>query len=287
MRSTSAKRYRIKFSSTESQSLASSAVTFQLEEDGETRSLRFHDYGELYKRPGLYEQLFYDRLKCTSPDKICEVLTKVLRNSRTEMSELRVLDLGAGNGMVGEKLFSAGVSRLIGIDIDQEAQAACERDRPGVYDAYHIADLCDLSGDFEAELRSWQLDCMVCVAALGFGDIPTRAFINAFNLVKSEGWIVFNIKETFLQESDRSGFSRLVKSLLLTDTLEVHHLERYRHRLSVDGHPLYYYVLAGKKQADIPASEAFDDEAASDVESRSSSPSSSTMLLKPSTSSAH
>jgi hypothetical protein len=62
---------------------------------------------------------------------------------------------------------------------------------------------------------------------------------------------VFNIKETFLRADDVSGFSRLVKHLLLTDTLEVHHLERYRHRLSIDGEPLFYYVLVGRKHGDI------------------------------------
>jgi hypothetical protein len=56
-----------------------------------------------------------------------------------------------------------------------------------------------------------------------------------------------------LQESDRSGFSRLVKSLLLSAALEVHHLERDSHRISIDGRPLYYYALIGKKGFDVPA----------------------------------
>ena len=102
-----------------------------------------------------------------------------------------------------------------------------------------------------AEMRNWQIDCMTCIAALGFGDIPVSAFANAFNLVEDQGWTVFNIKETFLHESDTSGFSRLVKHLLVSDTLEVHHLERYRHRLSIDGRPLFYYVLVGRKQGNI------------------------------------
>lgn len=252
------RRYNIKFPVNESAHLGQDEVNFVLEENGQTQKLRFHDYSELYRRPGLYEQLFYDRLKCTSPEKICEVLAKVLKHNRCEMSELRVLDVGAGNGMVGERLFNAGVSRLIGIDIDAEAQNACERDRPGVYDAYYVADLCRLEPDVEEEMRAWQVDCLTCVAALGFGDIPTEAFINAYNMVRMGGWVVFNIKETFLQESDDSGFSLLVKQLLLKDSLEVHHLERYCHRMSIDGTPLHYYVLVGKKQADIPLSYARD-----------------------------
>jgi len=33
--------------------------------------------------------------------------------------------------------------------------------------------------------------------------------------------------------------------------LEVHHLERYKHRISIDGRPLFYYVVVGKKEFDI------------------------------------
>ncbi len=244
-------RYNIRFPVTESHKVGQDEVQFLLEENNQIVNLRFHDYGELYKRPGLYEQLFYDRLKCSSPDKVSEILAKVLKQNNLEMSELRVLDLGAGNGMVGERLFNMGVSRLIGIDINANAQEACFRDRPGIYDAYYVADLCKQDAYLKDELLTWQVDCLSCVAALGFGDIPTEAFINAYNLVKQGGWIVFNVKETFMQESDDSGFSKLIKQLLLKDILEVHHLERYRHRLSIDGTPLYYYVLAGKKESDI------------------------------------
>jgi predicted TPR repeat methyltransferase len=245
-------QYNIRFPAPTPQALGQDEAYFYLKENDRELKLRFHDYGDLYKRPGLYEQLFYERLKCTSPETVCNILAKVLRASRIEMSELRVLDLGAGNGMVGEIL---QVARVIGIDISQEAHAACERDRPGAYDAYYVADLCKLEPAVERELRNWRLDGLTCVAALGFGDIPTKAFATAFNFVKPGGWVAFNIKETFLQESDVSGFSRLVKHLLVTDTLEVHHLERYRHRISIEGQPLFYYALVGKKEADISLQE--------------------------------
>ena len=241
-------RYNIRFPAPATQPLDQDEAYFYLkEESGETK-LRFHDYGELYKRPGLYEQLFYERLKCASPQMIAGILAKVLEGSRVEMSELRVLDLGAGNGMVGEIL---EVARVVGVDISQEAFEACERDRPGSYDAYYVTDFCNLDPAVEQELRDWQIDCLTCVAALGFGDIPTKAFATAFNLVKPGGWVAFNIKETFLQESDVSGFSLLTKYLLTSDTLEVHHMERYRHRISIEGQPLFYYALVGKKEFDI------------------------------------
>ena len=38
---------------------------------------------------------------------------------------------------------------------------------------------------------------MVTVAALGFGDIPTRAFIEAFNIIKAKGWIALLTSQDF------------------------------------------------------------------------------------------
>jgi SAM-dependent methyltransferase len=246
------KTYNIKLPITDPHQLEQDEAFFYLMENEQEIPLRFHDYGEIYKYPGLYEQLFYQRLKCSSPRKVGEILNKVLRDNRVEMTELRVLDLGAGNGMFGEKLQAVGVARVIGVDICEEAKIACERDRPGVYDAYYVRDFCDIDDMTQQELASWKIDCLSCVAALGFGDIPVKAFANAFNLLAPSGWVALNIKETFLLESDTSGFSTLIKLLLLSDALEVHHLERYRHRISIDGRPLFYYALVGRKETDIP-----------------------------------
>ena len=93
---------------------------------------------------------------------------------------------------------------------------------------------------------------MVTVAALGFGDIPAKAFIEAFNIIRSKGWAAFNIKETFLDNSDDSGFSKMIRELIFSEYLDVYYLERYRHRLSTEGEPLYYFAIAGKKNADVP-----------------------------------
>jgi SAM-dependent methyltransferase len=240
----------ISFPVSEPGALAQDEAYFFLREGGEKIRLRCHDYDEIYRRPGLYEQLFYERLRCNSPRKAREVLLKVLAENQQEIHSLRVLDLGAGNGMVGELLDAA---RVIGVDISEAAREACERDRPQAYDAYYVADMARLDTATAAEMKRWQLDAMTCIAALGFGDIPVPAFAQAFNLIRDGGWVAFNIKETFLREGDNTGFSRMVKELMLTETIEVHHLERYRHRLSIDGEPLFYFVLVGRKRGDIGA----------------------------------
>ncbi|HQL84037.1 MAG TPA: methyltransferase, partial [Spirochaetota bacterium] len=97
--------------------------------DNEKEKLLFHDYDKIYQVQGLYEQLFYDRLKCVSPRKVTDALKHVIDINRENFSEMRVLDFGAGNGMMGEEIKKIGVSRLVGVDILEEAKSATERDR--------------------------------------------------------------------------------------------------------------------------------------------------------------
>jgi len=218
---------------------------------GETRRIRFHDYHELYAIPGLYEQLFYEKLKCDSPHTIATLLDEQLDDDAA--ADLRVLDVGAGNGMVGEELDRMGAEHIVGVDIIEEAAEAAQRDRPGVYDDYFVVDLTDVPPDTQRELAGHGFNCLTTVAALGFGDIPPEAFTGAYNLVEDGGLIAFNIKQRFVEDGDRSGFEELISRSLDDGTMELQAERRYRHRLSVAGDPLYYIAMVARKRADIAA----------------------------------
>jgi predicted TPR repeat methyltransferase len=246
------KRYRIQFPATHGHNLSQAEAYFSVVEDGKPHQLRFHDYDAIFSRPGLYEQLFYDRLKCTSPQKVTELLQRSLASEWQSCSELRVLDLGAGNGMMAERLRGVGVSRIVGADIIQEAQDAAFRDRPFVYDDYIVADFTQLTPKLKDDLADWNFDCLTTVAALGFGDIPPAAFFQALQLVATKGWVAFNIKETFLDHTDDTGFSRLVRELIFSKYLDLYQLERYTHRFSMEGVPLKYYAVIARVAAPIP-----------------------------------
>jgi predicted TPR repeat methyltransferase len=245
------KRHRIRLPEIDFSRKPESDVYFLLDNEHGSERVRFHDYDRIYSVPGLYEQLFYDRFKCDSPRFLAQRLNEVVTRAGEDLHSLRTLDFGAGNGMVGEALMRYGVSRLVGVDISESALEALERDRPGLYDAYYVADLSRPDPDIRESLITWHFTCMTTVAALGFNDIPESAFREAFNLVADNGWIAFNIKETFLGESDQGGFSTLIKRLIAGESLHLHHLERYRHRISSEGNPLYYYAAIGRKLAPL------------------------------------
>jgi SAM-dependent methyltransferase len=226
----------------------------EVSRNGDRRRIRFHDYGDIYLVPGLYERIFYEHLKCDSPAEVCGLLRDELRGAGVEPGDLRALDVGAGNGLVGEELRDLGIDRIVGVDILEEAAMAAERDRPGLYDDYVVCDLTRLQDECRRRLSEPRPTCMTTVAALGFADIPPRAFAEAFNLVEDGGWIAFNIKADFLEGEDESGFRQLMARMVSEGILTERARRSYVHRLAMDGRPLMYVAVVGVKRGEVPAS---------------------------------
>jgi len=220
----------------------------------EWRRVRFHDYEKLFAIPGLYEKVIYDILACNSPEVITGLLATAMVRDGMAARDLHVLDLGAGNGMVGEHLSRLGTKVIVGVDIIDEAAKAAERDRPGVYHDYHVLDLTRLTDQQRQELSAYKFNCLTCVAALGFGDIPVAAFATAYNLVRPDGWIAFNIKEAFLNGQDKSGFADLVRQMTQDGILQVERRQRYQHRLGTNRNPIHYVAMVGRKRSALDES---------------------------------
>lgn len=249
-------RERLRFPRTPG-ALAQDAEFCEIREGERWKRLRFHDYAGIYERPGLYEYLFYDILKCDSPRRVVNLLAEVHAEAGRGQP-LRVIDLGAGNGMVGRELRRIGARRVVGIDILEEARAAARRDLPGVYDEYVVADMTQPHAEVMSCMRALRPNVLVSVAALGFGDIPPLAWHRAAGFVAPGGLLAFNIKEEFLDARYTHGFSELVRRMIGGKVARVEASRRYCHRLSAAGEPLYYTAMVLTKLSEIPAAMLVD-----------------------------
>lgn len=227
----------------------------QVVTDHNTQRIRFHDYDAVFEIPGLYEKLFYSTLECCSPSYVVNLLEDVAGEWDAELRDFKVLDVGAGNGMVGDELRHRGVRKVVGVDILGEAKEATLRDRPDVYEDYRVADLTKLPKADEEALRKHGLNCLTTVAALGYADIPPLAFLKALALVTTPAWLAFNIKEDFLHGNDQSGFSRLIRRLIQEGYILPQCYRRYRHRMSIAGGPIYYIAMIAQKRKPVASTQ--------------------------------
>ena len=222
--------------------------------DTEKEKYRLHDYDRFYEVPGLYEEVVYDHLKCASPEKVCGLLKDEIKNGHRGSNGLRILDFGAGNGIVAETLKEKlDIDIVVGVDIIPEAKTAADRDRPGVYNAYYVMDLANMDDTDKYKLEKWRFNSLVTVAALGYDDIPTHAFLNAFNMLEEGAWVAFNIKDRFLSEEDDSGYGKVLSGMF-GESLELKQNEHYCHRMSLAGEPLHYNAIVGIKTSDVTIS---------------------------------
>ena len=139
-------------------------VTF---DDGRVERFTMHDYGRVYAVPGLYEEVVQRLLGCATPDRIATLLATAASSAGLAPGEVRVLDLGAGNGVSGEALAAAGLRPVVAVDLEPAARPATLRDRPDLYDLVLTGDAAALSaGDAEA-VRALRPNALALVGALG------------------------------------------------------------------------------------------------------------------------
>ncbi|VEN73152.1 Methyltransferase type 11 (fragment) [Candidatus Desulfarcum epimagneticum] len=142
--------YHISFP--ENETLPRDKEYFFVESGGKKEKIRFQDYNRIYAVPGLYDALFR-LLEYKTPDTICGLLGKTLENLSLNPFELCVFEPGAGAGIIGEHLRNMGIIRLNGLDILESAREAAQRDKPGFYEAYYVADLTELPDEIDSELK--------------------------------------------------------------------------------------------------------------------------------------
>ena len=141
--------------------------------DGRPRQTGLHDYAGLYAEQGLYEAVYFRRLRGSAPAMLARALGGVV--AAEERAQRQVLDIGAGTGIVGEELHAAGFARIAGTDLEPASEPATRRDRPGVYGDFRVFDLVAPTAEDERWLTGLAPAVVTIAGAVGFGHLPAAA----------------------------------------------------------------------------------------------------------------
>lgn len=218
-------------------------------EDGSSREeiVHIHDYERIYRVSGLYEYVVQERLGCRSPQVTAQAFAHLLEAHGFDPRCLRVLDLGAGTGLVGELLGGLGVGTIVGLDALAAARDACLRDRPGVYRDYFVGTLDHPPAELVDKLLGLQLSGLVAAGAFGGTHAPAGALAAALALLAPGAPVVFTIDERWMQDDGPDGFRTPFSRLLSSGELHLLERSRFRHRLTTDGKPVYYELVAARR----------------------------------------
>ena len=119
-------------------------------------------------------------------------------------SGARVLDAGAGTGLVGVELYRLGYRDPVGIDLSEDmlAQARAK----GVYSELHKMELGE-----PLDFPSDSFDATICVGVFTLGHAPASSLDELVRVTRPGGFVVFTIRPD-VYEND--GFKEIQENLV-------------------------------------------------------------------------
>jgi len=125
----------------------------------------------------------------TGPEPAVEELVKYVSK------EAKILDVGAGTGLVGQLLHQRGYQNLEAMDLS--AGMLSEARKKNLYKYLHQGVL-GTALDFPSDT----FDAIISVGTFTLGHAPSRGFDELIRITKPGGYIVFTIRPDYYENSD-------------------------------------------------------------------------------------
>nr|KAG5705137.1 hypothetical protein BaRGS_030854 [Batillaria attramentaria] len=150
------------------------------------------DLYNMWARMGTYDKLYLsaEAKYYTAHDQLMTGVLSIFPHNR----DIRVLDVGAGTGLIGERLRDHGFKNVDALDASVEMLKAAER--KGVYQRY-------LQGVFTQDpidgIDNDTYDLIVMCGVCGPGAVPVEAFEEAVRILKPNGYVVNCMRAEYLE----------------------------------------------------------------------------------------
>jgi trans-aconitate methyltransferase len=210
--------------------------------DGGSERIRLHDYARVYAVPGLYEEVVQNRLGCASPQVLAGTLAAAVAEAGVSTAGLRVLDVGAGNGVVGEELHARGAQVVAGLDGVVAARDAARRDRPELYEVYAVAGVDEVTP--EQLVAEHELNTLTAAGALGVGHVEVADVARWWAAFPPGSWFAATAPPDVVDPAGSDLLGALASADPATKTVRQ---ENFAHRRRMSGTTITYTVVVARK----------------------------------------
>jgi predicted TPR repeat methyltransferase len=123
--------------------------------------------------------------------------------------EIRIADIGAGTGLVGQELLNMGYSKVLALDYSPEMLAIAKA--KGCYQELHCVDLTDSLDTLHenANLAAGCFDAAVSVGTFTPNHVGIEVLDTVIALVKAGGLLCLSLREDFVLDSTNGFLARL------------------------------------------------------------------------------
>ena len=136
-----------------------------------------------------YEQDLEENFAYVGPQTAVEVFVKYV------LKDAKILDAGAGTGLVGQLLASQGYAHLEALDMSTGMLG--EAQKKNTYQAFHQATLGQ-----PLDFPSAAFDALISVGTFTVGHAPSSAFDELIRITQPGGYIIFTISNPLYEKDD-------------------------------------------------------------------------------------
>jgi predicted TPR repeat methyltransferase len=158
-----------------------------------------------------YDEDSIDKFGYVAPRRAAEELSRHVQE-RGFPKDIKIADVGAGTGLVGQELLALGHSRILALDYSPEMLTIAKT--KGCYQELHCVDLLDSLDtlDENSNLAAGCVDAAVSVGTFTPNHVGIEVLDTVIALVKAGGLLCLSLREDFVLDST-NGFVARLKTL--------------------------------------------------------------------------
>ncbi|XP_037090210.1 uncharacterized protein LOC119110477 isoform X2 [Pollicipes pollicipes] len=153
----------------------------------------YQDMLDSYKEHYTHYEADFAAGNYDAPRLVCEAVNRMYpKDGSVPRDELKVMDIAAGTGLVGQQLYDEGVRHLDAIDPSQEMMGVAMK--RGIYGKY----IEDTIGEHETQVKADTYDAVVVAGGFVQGHLPPEALDEMIRICKPGGYIINSMRFEYL-----------------------------------------------------------------------------------------